>query len=277
MWSPSDVDQACRATARHLVHGLRWNTASASGLRRRGEPAQSCARTRTAAARISSSVAGWLEVEQGADVPTHPRFLAAGPPRRPGRFAANAGRHAVARNGPGQLAYYRRVKRPFVGRTAELAALQVALDRAAGGRGGMVRLLGEPGIGKTRLADALVETACQAGLRVGWARTWDGSPPFGIVCALIRSLHNTPALLDEALGRQRQPLAALFPRSRSIPLPPAPQGPRPHRATGPSTRWRASCATGARRCWSSMICTPPISIRSSFSCVWRPSCARRRR
>ncbi|HZD00455.1 MAG TPA: ATP-binding protein [Actinomycetes bacterium] len=42
---------------------------------------------------------------------------------------------------------------PFAGRDAELAALTADLDAAIAGCGGVVLLAGEPGIGKTRLAD----------------------------------------------------------------------------------------------------------------------------
>jgi hypothetical protein len=40
---------------------------------------------------------------------------------------------------------------PFVGRDAELERFGAALERAAQGQGSVLRLRGEPGIGKTRL------------------------------------------------------------------------------------------------------------------------------
>src|SRR5262245_24800920 len=40
---------------------------------------------------------------------------------------------------------------PFVGRQAELAALHQALEQAGTGRGQVVAVIGEPGVGKTRL------------------------------------------------------------------------------------------------------------------------------
>lgn len=42
---------------------------------------------------------------------------------------------------------------PLVGRTAALAQLDQALDAARRSVGGLVLLTGEPGIGKTRLAE----------------------------------------------------------------------------------------------------------------------------
>jgi hypothetical protein len=64
------------------------------------------------------------------------------------------------------------VTTPFVGREAELAALAVDLDAAAGGRGGVVLLGGEPGVGKTRLAEELAAQATARGAVVLWGRYW---------------------------------------------------------------------------------------------------------
>ena len=44
---------------------------------------------------------------------------------------------------------------PLIGRDRELAALREYLAAALGGRGGLVLLGGEVGIGKTALAEAL--------------------------------------------------------------------------------------------------------------------------
>ena len=49
--------------------------------------------------------------------------------------------------------------RPFVGRVQELADLASALEEAASGRGSLVLLTGEPGIGKTRLMSELARVA----------------------------------------------------------------------------------------------------------------------
>ncbi|MGE3286707.1 MAG: ATP-binding protein [Pseudonocardia sp.] len=42
---------------------------------------------------------------------------------------------------------------PLVGRSRELAALGAHIDRAPGGRGSLLLVVGEPGIGKTHLVD----------------------------------------------------------------------------------------------------------------------------
>jgi DNA-binding CsgD family transcriptional regulator len=66
------------------------------------------------------------------------------------------------------------VAMPFVGREAELAALTADLDAALGGRGGVALVAGEPGIGKTRLAEELAAQATARGALVLWGRCWEG-------------------------------------------------------------------------------------------------------
>ena len=63
----------------------------------------------------------------------------------------------------------------LVGRTAELAALRAASTAAMAGRGGLVLLTGEPGIGKTALLSQVAREAAADGSRVLWGRCWDGA------------------------------------------------------------------------------------------------------
>lgn len=68
----------------------------------------------------------------------------------------------------------------LVGRETELSAIGGLLDAALGGRGFLAMLIGEPGIGKTRLADAVTIEAERRGFRVGWGRAWEsgGAPAY---------------------------------------------------------------------------------------------------
>src|SRR5262249_61584230 len=67
----------------------------------------------------------------------------------------------------------------FVGRERELGTLSSALDAAVAGQGGLFLLIGEPGIGKTRLATELAARAAAGGLSALWGRCWEGEarPP----------------------------------------------------------------------------------------------------
>ena len=58
--------------------------------------------------------------------------------------------------------------RIFVGRQREMAGLRAAMDDAVAGRGRLVMLAGEPGIGKTRTAQELSVYAESAGAQVWW-------------------------------------------------------------------------------------------------------------
>jgi class 3 adenylate cyclase/tetratricopeptide (TPR) repeat protein len=68
----------------------------------------------------------------------------------------------------------------FVGREAELDRLRKAFDEAVSGRGGLVMLVGEPGIGKTRTTQQLETYAKMRGAQVLWGRTHEaaGAPPY---------------------------------------------------------------------------------------------------
>ena len=67
----------------------------------------------------------------------------------------------------------------FVGRQREMEQLTAALEDARAGRGRLVMLAGEPGIGKTRIAQELAAYAETRGFQVLWGRCYEGegAPP----------------------------------------------------------------------------------------------------
>ncbi len=118
---------------------------------------------------------------------------------------------------------------PFVGREAALAALTAELDAALAGRGGVVVVLaGEPGIGKTRLAEELAAQATTRGALVLWGRCWEGegAPAFWPWVQIVRGYVQTadPAALRQEIGVGAADIAQLVPALRErlpgLPTPP---------------------------------------------------------
>jgi tetratricopeptide (TPR) repeat protein len=79
---------------------------------------------------------------------------------------------------------------PFVGRDRELAEISAGLADARSGRGRLFLVGGEPGIGKTRLAEAVADQAEAEGMLALWGRCWDsgGAPAFWPWVQLLRGL-----------------------------------------------------------------------------------------
>ena len=117
----------------------------------------------------------------------------------------------------------------FVGRGRELGGLEAALEDALAGRGGLVLLAGEPGIGKSRLADELMATARSRGAWVAVGRCWEGggAPAYWPWVQSLRAyLRETePEALRAQLGAGAADLAQLLPELRELfpdlPGPPA--------------------------------------------------------
>ena len=105
----------------------------------------------------------------------------------------------------------------LVGRRDELAELRAGLDDAQGGRGRLLLLAGEAGIGKTRLLEALVEAAEPTEVRAVWGRCRDAraAPSFWPWVQVLRAC--VGELPDDTLarhaGRGAADLAVLVPSS----------------------------------------------------------------
>ncbi len=93
---------------------------------------------------------------------------------------------------------------PLFGRDAEVAELAALLDAARAGHGRVALLLGEAGIGKSRLANEVTALAASAGTRVAWGRCGDGdAPPYWPWLQALRDLlgPEAPALFGEQVVR----------------------------------------------------------------------------
>ena len=194
---------------------------------------------------------------------------------------------------------------PYVGREAEQAELNHLVDQAIRGRGGLMLIGGEPGVGKTRLVEQVLayarERRCLA--LTGRCYEMEGTPPFiPFVETLEQTARTIPhAVLRDALGDAAPEVARLVPTLRrtfpNIPPPldlPAEQqrrylfqnvgeslndsavsGPSSRCSmisSGPTTR-RSSCSNTWRHCWR--ICpyssSGPIAMWSSPATVRSPA------
>ncbi len=109
----------------------------------------------------------WVRIK-GADEPVCARRLLAISPRHPvvGRAEAS-----------------------LIGRRWEMAALDAIVDRAIGGRGGVVNVVGPPGIGKSRVAREAAAAAAARGVEVFWTfcESHASDVPFAVVTRLLRA------------------------------------------------------------------------------------------
>jgi hypothetical protein len=113
---------------------------------------------------------------------------------------------------PTAVAAPRASGRPFVGRTGELGELRGALDEAHGGRGLLVLLSGEPGIGKTRLMQEAAREAGERGWRVAAGRCWEegGAPAYWPWIQAVRALGGDVERFAAAAGGSGDPETERF-------------------------------------------------------------------
>jgi class 3 adenylate cyclase len=94
----------------------------------------------------------------------------------------------------------------LVGRHWEMATLEAMVDRAIGGRGGVIGVVGPPGIGKSRVAREAAALAAGRGVEVFWAfcESHARDVPFHVVTRLLRAGMGVADLDDDA-ARARMP------------------------------------------------------------------------
>jgi DNA-binding SARP family transcriptional activator len=119
----------------------------------------------------------------------------------------------------------------FVGRRTELDTLRTALDDAIRGQGRFFLIAGEPGIGKSRLAEEGLRIAHRRGVRVLVGRCWEagGAPAYWPWVQALRPYLREldPDQLQARLGSGAADIVHLFPEVRellpALPEPPAPE------------------------------------------------------
>jgi len=103
----------------------------------------------------------------------------------------------------------------LVGRQREMAALGDGFDNAVSGRGRLFLVSGEPGIGKSRLADELGIVAQQQGATVLWGRCWEagGAPAYWPWVQAMRAYveESDEEVLRRQLGSGASDVAQILP------------------------------------------------------------------
>jgi eukaryotic-like serine/threonine-protein kinase len=113
----------------------------------------------------------------------------------------------------------------FVGRQQELGEIRAAISAALAGRDRILFLTGEPGIGKTRLADEAATHAASRGMRVYWGQCFEdgGAPAYWPWIQILRSLlqpdrhKSAPLAIAQEIG---QLIPELSPEGYSASAPP---------------------------------------------------------
>jgi DNA-binding winged helix-turn-helix (wHTH) protein len=107
---------------------------------------------------------------------------------------------------------------PFVGREAALARVQRCLEQAIAGRGKIVAIAGEPGIGKTQLAELSADKASELGMASAWGycRELETAPPFWPIVQLLRGFLRTPRASAAARAAVDGALTALTPEKSPV-------------------------------------------------------------
>jgi DNA-binding SARP family transcriptional activator len=108
----------------------------------------------------------------------------------------------------------------LVGRESEVEELRGGLDAAVAGRGSLFLLAGEPGIGKSRLADEVIRRARERNARVLVGRCWEagGAPAYWPWVQSLRTYieQTQPEALRSQVGAGAADLAQIIPELREL-------------------------------------------------------------
>jgi len=164
----------------------------------------------------------------------------------------------------------------FVGRQREMGELKACLEDALSGRGRLVTLVGEPGIGKTRTAQELATYAGLRSAQVLWGRCYEeqGMPPYWPWVQAIRSYvrEHEPDQLRSEMGAGAADIAEVVSdvKERLPDLKPLPQLDNPEQA-----RFRLfdSITAFLKSASHWTTCTGPTSRRCCCSSLWPGSWA----
>jgi len=143
---------------------------------------------------LSESTARLVEHTVMLAEPEWVRIKGADEPVRAHRLVAISPREGLVGRAEGGL----------VGRGWEMAAIEAMVERMVGGRGGVLTVVGPPGIGKSRAAREAATLAAARGVEVFWAfcESHTGDIPFHVVAQLLRAGTGV-ADLDREAARAR--------------------------------------------------------------------------
>jgi hypothetical protein len=146
---------------------------------------------------------------------------------------------------PRRASSERSARGALVGYEHELGTLEDLLEQALTRQGRLALISGEPGVGKTRLADELGSVANARGAQVVWGRCWSGggAPPYWPWIQVLRALiaDRDPLTVRAELGPSAAELTQLVPEVRDL----VPGAEAPERGDAEEARFALFEATGA--------------------------------
>ena len=162
----------------------------------------------------------------------------------------------------------------MVGRDAELARLTAALERLGDGTGGVVTVVAQPGMGKTRLVTEVVAGAADFRVLIAECGHSGTSAPYATVRTLVAQALGLTADLSpaQALERAAAVVAPTHPHllgelpMLGLVLGAPPDRPARRTADRARRRRRRPTSSAPRRCtgWSSRCSRPPCRTPRSF-------------